>query len=158
MPFAAAWMDLEIIILREVRQWKDKHHMISFICVIWKKDTNELICRTETDSQTLKNLWLPKGTGWGRGGMDWGCGIGTCTLRCVEWLTNRDLLYNTENSKEYCVIIYVGKESEREWMYVHYNSIILLYSRNYHNTVNQLSFSKALIQIKINILVYKNFL
>ena len=28
---------------------------------------NEFICRTETDSQTLKNLWLPKGTGWGEG-------------------------------------------------------------------------------------------
>ena len=28
-----------------------------------KKDTNELICRIKTDSQTLKNLWLPKGTG-----------------------------------------------------------------------------------------------
>ena len=39
-----------------------------------KKDTNELICRTETDSQTLKNLWLPKRTGWG-GGRD-GLGVG----------------------------------------------------------------------------------
>ena len=26
-------------------------------------DTNELICRTETDSQTLKNLWLSKAKG-----------------------------------------------------------------------------------------------
>ena len=35
------------------------------------KDTNELICRKETDSQTLKtNLWLPKGTGGeGRDGL-----------------------------------------------------------------------------------------
>ena len=41
--------------------------MISFLCGIQKKDTNELICRTETDSQTLKNLWLPKGTGGGGG-------------------------------------------------------------------------------------------
>ena len=39
-----------------------------------KKDTNELICRTEANSQTLKNLWLLKGTGGGRDGMgvwDW---------------------------------------------------------------------------------------
>ena len=42
-----------------------------------KKDTNKLICKTETDPQTLKNLWLPKGTGWvveGRDGLgvwDW---------------------------------------------------------------------------------------
>ena len=35
MPFAAAWMDLEIIILSEVSQTeKDKYHMISLICGI----------------------------------------------------------------------------------------------------------------------------
>ena len=33
MPFAATWMDLEIIILSEVSQTeKDKYHMISLIC------------------------------------------------------------------------------------------------------------------------------
>ena len=33
MPFAAAWMDLEVIILSEVSQTeKDKCHMISLIC------------------------------------------------------------------------------------------------------------------------------
>ena len=35
MPFAATWMDLEIIILSEVSQTeKDKYHMISLICGI----------------------------------------------------------------------------------------------------------------------------
>ena len=35
MPFAATWMDLEIIILSEISQTeKDKHHMISLICGI----------------------------------------------------------------------------------------------------------------------------
>ena len=35
MPFAAAWMDLEIIILSEVYQKeKDKYHVISPICGI----------------------------------------------------------------------------------------------------------------------------
>ena len=38
MPFAATWMDLEIIILGELSQKeKDKHAMISFICEIQKK-------------------------------------------------------------------------------------------------------------------------
>ena len=33
MPFAATWMDLEIVILSEVNQTeKDKYHMISLIC------------------------------------------------------------------------------------------------------------------------------
>ena len=35
MPFAATWMDLEIIILSEVSQTeKDKYHMISLMCGI----------------------------------------------------------------------------------------------------------------------------
>ena len=35
MPFAATWMNLEIIILGEVSQTeKDKYHMISLICGI----------------------------------------------------------------------------------------------------------------------------
>ena len=44
MPFAATWMDLEIIILSEIRQTeKEKYHMISLICGILKNYTNELI-------------------------------------------------------------------------------------------------------------------
>ena len=35
MPFAATWMDLEIVILSEGSQTqKDKYHMISLICGI----------------------------------------------------------------------------------------------------------------------------
>ena len=38
MPFAATWMDLEIIILSEISQTeKDKYHVISLICRILKK-------------------------------------------------------------------------------------------------------------------------
>ena len=32
MPFAAKWMDLEIIILSEVKSEKDKYYMILLIC------------------------------------------------------------------------------------------------------------------------------
>ena len=35
MPFAAKWMDPELIILSEIRQKeKDKYHVISLICEI----------------------------------------------------------------------------------------------------------------------------
>ena len=37
MPFAAAWIELEMIRLSEVKSEKDKHHMISLICGIFKK-------------------------------------------------------------------------------------------------------------------------
>ena len=57
-------MDLEIIILSEISQKeRDKYH-ISPIYGIFKNGTNELIYKTEIDSQTQKtNLWLPQGTG-----------------------------------------------------------------------------------------------
>ena len=51
MPFAATWMDLGIITPSEVKSDKDKYHT-SVICRIFKNDTNELICKTEVDSQT----------------------------------------------------------------------------------------------------------
>ena len=48
--FAATWMDQEIIMPREVKSDKYKH-MIWLICRIYlKKDKNELIYRTETDT------------------------------------------------------------------------------------------------------------
>ena len=63
--FAATWMDLEVIILSEVKS--DTEREISYdITCMWnlKYDTNELTYKTETDSQTYEtNLWLPKGKG-----------------------------------------------------------------------------------------------
>ena len=37
MPLAATWMDLEIVILREVSQTQKDKHMILLICGILKK-------------------------------------------------------------------------------------------------------------------------
>ena len=34
MPFAATWMDLEIIILSELSQTEDKYHIILLVCGI----------------------------------------------------------------------------------------------------------------------------
>ena len=39
-----------------------------------KKGHNELLCRTDTDSQTLKTLWFPNETGWAGGGCTEGLG------------------------------------------------------------------------------------
>ena len=48
MQFAATWMDLEIIIRSEVISQRHIYHLY----VESKKDTNEHIYKTETDSQT----------------------------------------------------------------------------------------------------------
>ena len=62
MPFVATWMDLEIIILSEVKHRKI-NIMISLICGFLKNDTNdinELIYKTEAHTQHTK-LWVTKG-------------------------------------------------------------------------------------------------
>ena len=51
--------------------------------------------------------------------MDWEFGIGTCTLLYMEQMVSRDLLYSTGNSTQYSVILYMGKEYVKEWMYVY---------------------------------------
>ena len=52
MPFAATWMDLEIVILSEINQTqKDKYDMTSLMCGILKQGTNEHIYKTDVDSQ-----------------------------------------------------------------------------------------------------------
>ena len=59
LPFAAKCMDLEIIILSEVRQRK-RNIMIPLLCGILKNDTNEFILKTDWKTN---NLRLPKGKG-----------------------------------------------------------------------------------------------
>ena len=49
MSFAATWMDLEIVMPSEVSQTeKEKYHMVSLICGIYK----ELTYKRERHSQT----------------------------------------------------------------------------------------------------------
>ena len=67
MPFEAMWIDWrEIIKLSEVSHTKTN---IIWYCLYMeskKNDTNKLIYKTETDSQT-ENKWLSKGKGCGEG-------------------------------------------------------------------------------------------
>ena len=75
--FAATWMDLEIIMLREVSQ-RARHQYHIDITYMWnlKKGHNELLCRTNTDSQTLKTygFQMRQVGGWGtHWGLGWKC-------------------------------------------------------------------------------------
>ena len=61
MPFAATWMDLEIITLSELCQRKTNTIWYHLHVGSKRNDTNELIYKTETVLQISKtNLWSPK--------------------------------------------------------------------------------------------------
>jgi len=54
-----------------------------------------------------------------------------CTLLHRKQITNKDLLYSTENYSQYFGIICKGKESEKEYVYIYvciYNWITVLYT------------------------------
>ena len=56
MPFAATWMDLDTIVLSEVSKTEKNN-----ICGVLKNDINEVIYKTETDSQPQRtDLQLPR--------------------------------------------------------------------------------------------------
>ena len=53
MPFAVTGLDPEFVILSKVSHAeKDKYHMRPLICGTQNNSTNELIHKTETESQT----------------------------------------------------------------------------------------------------------
>ena len=66
------------------------------ISSMWKLkySTNELIYKTETDSQGEKT----HGCWGGDSGMDGDFGVGRYKLLHLEWISNEVLLYSTENT------------------------------------------------------------
>ena len=84
MPFAAKWMELEILILSEVSQ-KEKDIYTLYLESIY--GTNEHFHGKETHG--LEDLWLPRGR--------WEFGANRCKLLCLEWINNEILLYSTGN-------------------------------------------------------------
>lgn len=52
MPFAATWMDIEMIVLSEICQKKKDKYMISLTGGIYNSDIHVLIYKTEINSQT----------------------------------------------------------------------------------------------------------
>ena len=54
LPFAGTRVDLEIITPSEV---SEKHRMIPLICGLQKSGKKEIMCQTETDSQTEKQSY-----------------------------------------------------------------------------------------------------
>ena len=63
------------------------------------------------------------------GGMDWEVGIRIYTLPYTKLISKKELLYSSEKSIQYSVLTYMGKESEKEWIYMYmYGQFTLLYT------------------------------
>ena len=77
--FLATWMDLGLM-LSEVSQLVRQHHQMLSLTWNLKKGQMELLCRTDADSQTLKNLWSLEETVWGVGGCAWVVGWKSCEI------------------------------------------------------------------------------
>ena len=162
MPFAATWMDLEIIILSEVSQTeKDKYHMISFICGIY--NTSHHIYETKRDSQIQRtDLWLPWGRG-DRGGKEWEWnGISRGKLLYIGWINSKVILYSTGNYIQYSVTNHHGKEHEKEYIFYTYYIYIYLfiYTHTHTHTYIQSHFAvqKKLTQHFKSTILQCNFL
>ena len=97
------------------RDYHSKWYGIISVVTIWqtsygiihmwnlKSDTNELICRIETDSQTLKtNFWLPKGEVEERDGL----GVWYWHIHCGIWNSSSmgTCCKSTRNSTQYSEI------------------------------------------------------
>ena len=96
MPSAETWVELEILILNEIRQKeKDKYHMISQMWNL-KYGKNDIYKRETDHSHGEETCGCDQGWG-GKNGMDGEFGVGGCKLLHLEWMDNQVLLYSTRN-------------------------------------------------------------
>ena len=94
-----------------------------------RNDTNELIYKTDADSQTYRtNFWLTEeelGEGIVREFGIWGEGIvmefwiDMYTLLYSKWITNKVLLYSTRNSAHCYAAAWMGGEFRGECIHVY---------------------------------------
>ena len=138
MPFAATWMQLELIILSEVSQKKTNTIWYqSYVeSKIWLKWTYLWNRNRLTDIEN--RLVVAKGKGGG-GGVEWEFGVSRCKLLYTEWINNKVLLYSTGNYIRYPMINHNGKEyKKKECKYI---TESLCCTAVINNIVNQLYFN-----------------
>ena len=82
--------------------------MISLICETLKKKntTDELIYKTETDSDTEKKLIATRES---RRGINLEIEINIDTLLSVKQINSKDLVYSTGSYTQYLIITYNGR-------------------------------------------------
>ena len=67
--------------------------------------------------QMLKiNLWLSRNKGRG---INWEIGFDIHLLLCIKYVINKETLYNTGNYTQYFIMVYMGKQSGKDGLYVY---------------------------------------
>ena len=126
MPFAATWMDPDIVILSEVRQ--RRRNIIGHPLYVESKKKciicNLFIKLKETQGlreQTYGCQWWEVGglrVGGGWGGIVREFGVDMYTLLYLAWISNKEFLYSTGNSAQCYVAACMGEEFGGEWIHV----------------------------------------
>ena len=139
MTFAAIWMDLEIIMLSEVRQW-DTNIICYHLHVESKiKGHNDLLCRTDTDSDFGKSYGF-QGRQVGR----WGYGLGVwegnaVKLGCDDHCANINVIKFIERKKAIIQVFYevsLKRLWSCKWInipvlnHIYYEKVINMFKRN----------------------------
>ena len=90
MPLAATWMQLEILILRQVKSERQIPYGITYMLNL-KFGTNEPIYTTETLTDMDRLVVAGGGGGWE-------FGVSRCALLHLGWMNDEVLLYHTGNN------------------------------------------------------------
>ena len=91
-------------------------HGIPYTWNLKRNDSNELIYKTETDSES--ELMVARGIEMG-GGIVRESGTDMYTLLYLKQITNRVLLYSTGNSAQCYVAVWMGGEFGGKWIHIH---------------------------------------
>ena len=83
--------------------------------------TNLFTEQKETHRLREQTYGCRGGEGWGKagGGIVREFGMGTYTLLCLKWITNKDLPYSTWNSAQRYVAAWMGGEFGGEWIHAY---------------------------------------
>ena len=91
--------------------------MILLVCGIKKMVQMNLFTKQKQSQRHRKQTY----SYWGekREGINQEVGIDMFTLLNIKWITDKDLLYSTGNATQYLVMMYMGKQFLKEWIYVY---------------------------------------
>ena len=121
LSFATTWMDLGIIILSEVSQRQILYNNIYMWTLIFKMIKVNLFTKQKQTHRFQKQTsgYQRGNAGGGGAGINQELGINTDTLLYTANQTiKKDRLHSTGNSTKYSVITHMGKECEKELIYV----------------------------------------